>query len=696
MALKDLTVRIGADTTGLDRGLKRAKAGLSSLAKTGLGLAAAAGATFGLKALEGAFVGLESSVLRVNSLFGDSARYIRYFAENTAKGFGMAESSAYQYAAIYGNLFKNITSGTAENSKVTVAMLKTSSVVASKTGRTMEDVMDRIRSGLLGNTEAIEDLGINVNVAMLESTDAFRRMANGRSWEKLTFFEQQQIRTLAILEQAHKNFGDEVQQGSAFSLSVLSGAFKDLMTTMGQFLNVGLQPIIKGLTQLVQWATAGLKALAALMGLKMTMGDTSGTDAATKAQEALTEEVEATGKAAKQTTAGFDVFNDITKATAATEGAGSADGQAGGSPFAGISMPEFEYEPETGWMTTFTEKLTAFRGLFDFSGIKESWANLKAALAPLGENIGAGLKWLWDEVLVPFGQYAVNEAIPAFFNTLAEALKTVDAAIDIVEPAFGSLWDAFRPAREWLNKRFVDDLVMIGNAFKAIGDALRWLTDLFGDFTVPILAFLGAGLLLSGWLSSVCLVISAVIAAGVLLAKNWDTVKVKAVELWDGMKEAFAPIGKFFSDLWEGVTSTFKSAVNVIIDLVNLLIRGLNNLQIKIPTWSPILPGKSFGVNIPEIPKLASGAIAYGEVQAIVGDNFNARQNPEVIAPLSNLEDVFVRALLREKIVSGGDSKEIRLTLVLENGEVLADMLIDPMNRKAKNLGYAPVFKPAT
>ena len=61
--------------------------------------------------------------------------------------------------------------------------------------------MFRIRSGLLGNTEAIDDLGIEVKVAMLEVTDAFKQISNGRSWEQLTFYEQQQIRTLAILAQ---------------------------------------------------------------------------------------------------------------------------------------------------------------------------------------------------------------------------------------------------------------------------------------------------------------------------------------------------------------------------------------------------------------------------------------------------------------------------------------------------------------
>ena len=44
-------------------------------------------------------------------------------------------------------------------------------VVASKTGRTVQDVQERVRSGLLGNTEAIEDLGVLLQNNQM--TDAF-------------------------------------------------------------------------------------------------------------------------------------------------------------------------------------------------------------------------------------------------------------------------------------------------------------------------------------------------------------------------------------------------------------------------------------------------------------------------------------------------------------------------------------------
>lgn len=195
-----------------------------------------------------AYSDYEGAVIRVNDIFKGSAESVENFAERNARALGMSRSAAYQYASVYGNLFRNITADTEENSRVTIAMLNASAVIASKTGRTVSDVMERIRSGLLGNTEAIEDLGIFVNVAMIQTTDAFKKMADGRSWEQLSYQEQQQVRTLAILEQAHKQFGTEVSQNTAMSISTYQASVEDLKVSLGGLASGVLTPVIQILT----------------------------------------------------------------------------------------------------------------------------------------------------------------------------------------------------------------------------------------------------------------------------------------------------------------------------------------------------------------------------------------------------------------------------------------------------------------
>ena len=209
---------------------------------------------------------LESSQLRVQDIFRESSAAIEDYAKNNAQALGMSQKAAYEYAATYGNLFTTFTSSAETNATLTTAMLNASAVVASKTGRTMQDVMERIRSGLLGNTEAIEDLGINVNVAMIETTEAFKKMADGRSWEQLDYKEQQQIRTLAILEQAQKKYGDEVSQSSALTKAKASAAIEDFKASFGTLVNQILIPALPVVTKLftgLTWVAGAIASASA-------------------------------------------------------------------------------------------------------------------------------------------------------------------------------------------------------------------------------------------------------------------------------------------------------------------------------------------------------------------------------------------------------------------------------------------------
>lgn len=61
------------------------------------------------------------------------------------------------------------------------------------------------------------------------------------------------------------------------------------------------------------------------------------------------------------------------------------------------------------------------------------------------------------------------------------------------------------------------------------------------------------------------------------------------------------------------------------------------------------------------VPKLASGGMAYGDTLAVIGDNPDAAINPEVVAPLSELSAIFSRAL---------DRAADRLALALSNSSL--------------------------
>ena len=65
--------------------------------------------------------------------------------------------------------------------------------------------------------------------------------------------------------------------------------------------------------------------------------------------------------------------------------------------------------------------------------------------------------------------------------------------------------------------------------------------------------------------------------------------------LWDGIKAGFA--------MWVGL---IKAPFNLIIAGVNMVINAINSLSVKVPDWVPLIGGKEFGFNIPNVPSLAT------------------------------------------------------------------------------------------
>jgi len=160
--VRNLMVRAGADFSRMQKAMMRAQKDLeqfkSQVNKTmrGIGtILAATGITFGIRSATKEAMEFEAALQQINRLMGTGAGEFSRWANEQASAFGFARAEAVKYGAVYANLLSGFSSGAAETMQRTMDLLKASAVVASSTGRTMEDVMERIRSGLLGNTEAI-------------------------------------------------------------------------------------------------------------------------------------------------------------------------------------------------------------------------------------------------------------------------------------------------------------------------------------------------------------------------------------------------------------------------------------------------------------------------------------------------------------------------------------------------------------
>lgn len=308
------------DTTGIKSGMSKIKSDAGGLTKTFGKLASAIGLAFSVTAIvqfsrESAKLATqtEASVQRLIDIYGQASDAVGDFIDANARALGMSKAAAASYASVYGNLF-SVWADQKTNAELTNHYLNMTAVVASKTGRTVADVQERIRSGLLGNTEAIEDLGIFVNVKTIEITDAFQRIADGRSWEQLTAYEQSQVRTLAILEQSTKKYGTQVADTTQSVRLRFQAAYEDFKNTWGQLVNTILIPVLSTLTKIFSVATAVINTLTGNTG--GIMGDSSQADTtgqikdniaeSTENQKEFTGAIEETNKELKKTLAGFD------------------------------------------------------------------------------------------------------------------------------------------------------------------------------------------------------------------------------------------------------------------------------------------------------------------------------------------------------------------------------------------------------
>lgn len=106
--------------------------------------------------------------------------------------------------------------------------------------------------------------------------------------------------------------------------------------------------------------------------------------------------------------------------------------------------------------------------------------------------------------------------------------------------------------------------------------------------------------------------IGALVAAVVLVIKNFDTVKSVAASLGTALVAVGNTIRSFFVACFSSVVGAIKQPFNSVIAMVNTIVEKINGLNLNIPDWVPILGGQNFAINLPVLPMLAKGGFTAG------------------------------------------------------------------------------------
>ena len=244
----------------------------------------------------------------------------------------------------------------------------------------------------------------------------------------------------------------------------------------------------------------------------------------------------------------------------------------------------------------------------DFSRTSDGTANsikiFQASLQDLGTAIGTNLL----PIITPIIQ-KVTELINKF-NELSPRTQKIITIVGLVVAALGPV------------------IMIIGTLISSIGAIIGVL----GAVTLPMIGIAAA--------------IAAVIAIGIALYKNWDTIKAKAIEFKNNLVKAFA-------ELKTKVTTTFNNIKNAIVTPIQTAINKLKSIINTIKGFFPIKVGKilsnlklphfkltgKFSLKDMTVPKLSVDWYKTGGIfdsPSVIGVG---EAGPEAVVPLDKLWD---------------------------------------------------------
>lgn len=136
-------------------------------------------------------------------------------------------------------------------------------------------------------------------------------------------------------------------------------------------------------------------------------------------------------------------------------------------------------------------------------------------------------------------------------------------------------------------------------------------------------------------------------------------------------KKAWNGILDILKGIWNLIVGTVEGAINFIVDGINLLISALNKIHFEVPDWVPLVGGRSFGINITPVsrvalPRLASGAVIppNREFMAVLGDQ---KSGTNIETPLATMVQAFKQAMNE---TGGMGGRQITIVMQLDHREL--------------------------
>jgi phage-related protein len=428
----------------------------------------------------------------VDTAFKDLSWQADQWASNAMTNFGLSELSAKKYMGVFGQMSNamGITGKAALDMAENVTGL--TGDVASFYNLGTDEAYTKLKSIWTGETETLKDLGVimtQTNLDQYALNNGF-----GKTTAKMTEQEKVMLRYQYVTSALSNATGDFVktQDSWANQTRILTLRFQQLKASLGKGFIALFTPILRGFNSLL----AGLQKLAdgfASFVQMLTGADISSSMGSISADIAgigddaggAADNVSGIGDAAKKTAkdiekslAGFDQINKLTEPTDDSSSSGSGTDSTSGigsvDLVPNVSGSTANVSSAISDMADKVKKALEPLKAISFDNLVSSLDNLKRAVQPLTEKLFSGLEWAYYNVLVPLASWYIEDLIPTYINTLADAFELLNTVLDVFNPVFESAWDNFfKPIAEWTGGIVVDAINSIGDAFLLVAGYLK-------------------------------------------------------------------------------------------------------------------------------------------------------------------------------------------------------------------------------
>lgn len=269
--------------------------------------------------------------------------------------------------------------------------------------------------------------------------------------------------------------------------------------------------------------------------------------------------------------------------------------------------------------------------IFDkFTGALSNVGNFISGLFVDG-GVASALSGFREMLFGQGGIFAGNETAAGAFDGIVQMLQSVMGVVGqvvtfanttvkpIIEGIFNFITQTVVPV---ILQTIQTAAPYISSIISGIGSAVMTVAQIIGQaiqFVMPVIRTLATILLNIGQV-----VVPSVLAAIAVFSEGISNAITGVKTIFEGVitfitgvfsgnwRQAWEGVRSIFTGIFDTLGALFKAPINAVITLINKAIAGINGLNITIPDWVPGLGGKTFGLNIPEIPMLARGGFTNG------------------------------------------------------------------------------------